>query len=282
MNGGYYKALSAIIATPVNSRIWWKRMSLKISTIKYWIRRNTIHFILTVVLFFCFVPLGLYWIYRNSIEWFSGADLLFSMTCNILYGYIASYIFYFLNVYLPEREQKKKCYNAVGSYLAKVRLNLKSLQQSYSFPIAERDLGGIFTLSDKQSQECIYFSEYNENGLQRDIVPAMDASLFVLHANYMLLRNAIRQACCFEPEELNSLEMIVDNISPHYKENISVLFHSLDKYDHVIPFDLIDFQDAMNDLQEKQKLPHEVFKVIDSQMSLLSIRLEKHKKFFED
>ena len=59
--------------------------------------------ILTAIFIFCCIFLWAFWFYRDAPELKPGYGLAFSMGCNIAYGFIASYFFYIINIFMPQK-----------------------------------------------------------------------------------------------------------------------------------------------------------------------------------
>lgn len=82
-----------------------------------------------------FFILFLYWWSRDITEWKPGLGEAFSMTCNVLYGYIASYIFFFINIYAPEKKELrtrgKQVANRIREFKRKIPIQRKTIKSSF-------------------------------------------------------------------------------------------------------------------------------------------------------
>lgn len=56
---------------------------------------------------------------------------MFTICYNLSYGYLASYIFYIVNCYLPEKQQREKNYQKFAWAMARIHFNFSELSRAY-------------------------------------------------------------------------------------------------------------------------------------------------------
>lgn len=59
-------------------------------------------------------------IYNDAPEWVRGADFLFHLSNNVIYAFIASYVFYVVSVFLPQSKVKTQYQKVVSDIINKI------------------------------------------------------------------------------------------------------------------------------------------------------------------
>lgn len=84
---------------------------------------RTFRLVTNCLVLFLTIPIS-YYVTRSWEPQWKGAELFYTMLCNIAYGYIASAIFYYANIYLPERdfieEQSEKIAHRTWAFNQKI------------------------------------------------------------------------------------------------------------------------------------------------------------------
>lgn len=105
--------------------------------------------ILTFLFITSCAVLCLYWILRNEPEWKEGSELLFGMLCNVAYGFIASYIFFLINVYIPDVQRKRLHISLLADSFARIEYNLEIAKNSYTLSTENKEGSLVFSMSPK-------------------------------------------------------------------------------------------------------------------------------------
>lgn len=146
------------------------------------------------------------------------AASLFNAAVNLAYGYCASYIFYIINYYLPNKRQRDKCYDDIARCLAHCDHNFKRLEKTFDLTIASEE-------SPKYTPEMIIpmhenpiaiFMSYGHKfyGGQIDLSMAI---LFVMRDTATLINNAILLSTHLTGIEKLCLIAVLDDIPSEYK-----------------------------------------------------------------
>jgi hypothetical protein len=65
----------------------------------------------------------------------SNSQIITEITVALSLSIVASYIFYFINIYQPEIKRQKECYEDVASALAKIEYNIISVCDTFNIPL---------------------------------------------------------------------------------------------------------------------------------------------------
>lgn len=76
----------------------------------------------------------------------------FSICYNLSYGYLASYIFYIINVHLPQVKKRNEDHDALGWAIARILYNLNILKKTYNISTNQEDLGQLETRKHERSK----------------------------------------------------------------------------------------------------------------------------------
>lgn len=102
-------------------------------------------------------PISYHWS-KNLDELIPYGDVFFQMGVNIAYGIIASYIFYFINIYIPSRSSDLRTAHTIALQLHKMKRNARTL---YNRSIEDPDTMHTPFTNDRKFSDITYKRLYN-------------------------------------------------------------------------------------------------------------------------
>lgn len=81
---------------------------------------------------------------------------------NLSYGYLASYIFYIVNIYLPHKKKESESTEEIGVALARIQHNLNEIKIKFSLDTSASNLGRLILDLNKEDNNQPFIKLYTD------------------------------------------------------------------------------------------------------------------------
>lgn len=215
---------------------------------------------------------------QDMNEWFPHANTAFVICVNVSYSIIASYIFYIINIFIPNRQEYKNRSTKIAFNLACNEYNWRTLEKSLNISLCKiRNTTLMEKLidCDPDFPQTLTIGRAMDNNIG---TPRLSCVSTIYNTAY-LIQSALERPCVLSELERFELERILNNIPSFFRNEprLQVILQSMNLQQIELANLLMSLRRASLKLFNDKKLPPPLVKEMELALELLTDKMEKTK-----